>query len=208
MPRLSKALQNVGCITHHANGDTDLIIVKTAAESARTSTTVLVGDDTDLLVLLCYHASEGGYDLYFRPEPKANARGARVWHMKKVKELLGKEVWRNLLFLHAITGCDTTSRLYGVGKATALKKFENVLHFKEQANVFSCHSAVSDVVSAGEKALVSLFGGKPGVGLNALRHQRYFEKLPSKTSHIEPQNLPPTAAAAQFHSLRVYLQVK
>ena len=40
---LSKALQNVGCITHHANGDADLLIVKTAVESARTSTTVLVG---------------------------------------------------------------------------------------------------------------------------------------------------------------------
>ena len=205
---LSKTLQHVGCVTHHANGDADLLIVKTAVESARTSTTVLVGDDTDLLVLLCYHASEDGYDLYLRPEPKANARGARVWHMKKVKEQLGKEVCRNLLFLHAITGCDTTSRLYGVGKATALKKSENVLHFKEQANVFSCHSTVSDVVTAGEKALVSLFGGKPGIGLNALRYQRYFEKLASKTSHIEPQNLPPTAAAARFHSLRVYLQVK
>ena len=205
---LSEALQNVGCITHHANGDADLLIVKTAVESARTSTTVLVGDYTDLLVLLCYHASEDGYDLFFRPEPKANTRDARVWHMKKVKEQLGKELCRSLLFLHAITGCDTTSRLYGVGKATALKKFENALHFKEQANVFSCHSAVSDVVTAGEKALVSLFGGKPGLGLNALRYQRYFEKLASKTSHIEPQNLPPTAAAARFHSLRVYLQVK
>ena len=67
---LSKALQNIGCIT----------------QMMTTSITVLVGDDTDLLVLLCYHASEQGYDLYFRPEPKANARGSRVWHMKKFKE--------------------------------------------------------------------------------------------------------------------------
>ena len=212
MLHVSKAPQNVGCITHHANGDADLLMVTptflTAVESARTSTTVLFGDDTDLLVLLCYHASGDGYDLYFRPEPKANARGARPWHVKKVKEQLGKEVCRNLLFLHAITGCDTASRLYGVGKASALKKFENVLHFKEQANVFSCHSAVSDVVTAGEKAFVSLFGGKPGVCLNALRYQRYFKKLASRTSHIEPQSLPPTAAASRFHSLRVYLQVK
>ena len=124
-----------------------------------------------MLVLMCYHAPKGGYDLYFRPGPKANKRGARIWHMKKVKEQLGKEVCKNLLFLHAITGCDTTSRLYGVGKAIVQKKFENVLSFKEQANVFSCHIAVSDIVTAGEKALVSLFGG---------------EKLASKTPHIEP----------------------
>lgn len=58
---LSKALQNVGCITHHANGDADLLIVKIAVESARTSTMVLDEDDTDLLVRLCYHASEDGY---------------------------------------------------------------------------------------------------------------------------------------------------
>lgn len=185
---LSQALQNAGCVTHQSNGDADLLIVKTAVESARTKTTVLVGDDTDLLVLLCYHASEDGCDFYFRPEPKANARGARFWHMKKVKDQLGREVCRNLLFLHAMTSCDTTSRLYQVGKATALKKFENVHCFREQANTFSCHSAVSDVVAAGEKAL---FGGKPRVGLDSLRYQRYFEKLAAKTSHIrQPQNLP------------------
>ena len=164
--------------------------MKIAVESARTKTTVLVGDDTDLLVLLYYHASENGCDLYFRPEPKANARRARVWHMKRVKDQLGREVCRNLLFLHAMTGCDTASRLYGVGKATALKKFENVPCFREQANTFSCHSALSDVVAAGDEALVALLGGKPGVGLDSLRYQRYFEKLATKTSYIQPQNLP------------------
>ena len=59
---LREARQNVGCVTHHANGDADPLIVKTALQSARTNTTVLVGADTDLLVLLCYHASEDGYD--------------------------------------------------------------------------------------------------------------------------------------------------
>ena len=32
--------------------------------------TVLVGDDTDLLVLLCYHANLDSCDIFFRPEPK------------------------------------------------------------------------------------------------------------------------------------------
>ena len=41
---LSKALQNEECIAYHTNGDADLLIVKTAVESARTSTMVLVGD--------------------------------------------------------------------------------------------------------------------------------------------------------------------
>ena len=121
-----------------------------------------------MLVHLCYHASKDGSDLYFRPETKANLRGERVWHIKKVKEQLVKEVCRNLLFCHAVTCCNTTSRLYGVGKATALKIFENLRHFKALAKVFNSHSTVYDIVRVSEKAVVSLFGGKPGVGLNAL----------------------------------------
>ena len=36
--------------TYHAEGDAGVLIVKTAVESARERNTVLVGDDTDLLV--------------------------------------------------------------------------------------------------------------------------------------------------------------
>ena len=112
-------------------------------------------------------------------------------------------------FLHAVTEWDAISRLYGAGKATNQKKFENVLHFKEQKLTSSAVILLfSDVVSAGEKPLVSLFHGKPGLGLNPLRYQRYFENLAAKTSLIEPQNLYPTAEAARFHSLRIYAQVK
>ena len=44
------------CQTKHARVDADVLIVKTAIASASTANTVLVGDDTDLLILLCYHA--------------------------------------------------------------------------------------------------------------------------------------------------------
>lgn len=204
---LSQFLKKSNCTTYHADGDADVLIVKTAVESARERTTVLVGDDTDLLVLLCFYTHPDGYDLFFKPEPKANSR-RRVWNMKKVKEQLGFNVCRDILFLHAISGCDTTSRPYGIGKAGALKKYVNSQHFREQAKVFDLPSSLDDVVAAGEEALVSLYGGKPGEKLDTLRHQRYCEKLATKSSQIQPQNLPPTSAAAKYHSQRVYLQVK
>jgi len=75
------------------------------------------------------------------------------------------------------------------------------------ANVFSCSSAVSDVVNEGEKALVSPICDKPGLGLIALRYQCYFEKRPTKTSHIEPQSLSPPKAA-DFLPSCIYLQAK
>ena len=129
---------------------------------------------------------------YFKPEPKANSR-RRVWNMKKVKE---HDVCHDLLFLHAILGCDTTSRVHGIGKAAALKKYANSLNFREQAKVFNSPSTVDDIVVAGENALVSLYGGKPGEKLYCMRYQRYCEKVTTNSSQIQPQNLPPTSAAA------------
>ena len=44
---LSRFLQEENCPTYHAEGNADVLIVKTAVESARERNTVLVGDDTD-----------------------------------------------------------------------------------------------------------------------------------------------------------------
>ena len=60
---------------------------------------------------------------------------------------------------------------------------------------------------AGEKALVCLYGGASDEGLNTLRYQNFCEKVAKSTSHVEPQTLPPTAAAAEYHNLRVYYQI-
>ena len=75
--------------------------------------------------------------------------------------------FHDLLFLHVILGCDTTSRVHGIGKAAALKKYANSLHFREQAKDFNSPSTVDDIMVAGENALVSLYGGKPGKKLDA-----------------------------------------
>ncbi|CAH3108670.1 unnamed protein product, partial [Porites lobata] len=71
---LSRFLQEDNCPTYHAEGDADVLIVKTAVESAKERNTVLVGDDTDLLVLLCFYTRSDSFDFYFKPEPKENPR--------------------------------------------------------------------------------------------------------------------------------------
>ena len=59
------------CKVYHASGDADVMIVhyKKAVELARVADTVLVGDDTDLLVL-CYHACLESHNTFFKSEPK------------------------------------------------------------------------------------------------------------------------------------------
>ncbi|CAM1309852.1 Uncharacterised protein r2_g2002 [Pycnogonum litorale] len=132
---LGTKLRAQNCQTHHAAGDADLIVQK-AMESAATTDTVLIGDDTDLLILLIYHTNLKSCDLFFQPEPKKNVKKPRVWNMKSVKQQLGPDVSQHIFFMHALLGCDTTSQVYGIGKGASLKKFKTSAHFREQANVF------------------------------------------------------------------------
>ena len=120
------------------------------------------------------------------------------------------KVCDNLLFIHAILGCDSTSCLFGLWKGLALKKGRTDSDFLKQAKVFSQSKervGKGTIIAAGEKALVSLYWGDKDESLNMLRHRRFCEKVSKATSPVEPQTLPPTSAAVKFHSLRMFYQM-
>ena len=66
----------------------------------------------------------------------------------------------------------------------------------------------NDVIEAGERAITNLFGGNPEESLDKLRYQIFHRKVASSTCAVQPRTLPPSSAAAQYHSLRVYHQVQ
>ena len=114
-----------------------------------------------------------------------------------------------MLFAHAILGCDTTSRVFSMGKGLALKHIRSDKHFITQAEVFLQENAtLSDISSAGEAALVRLYTGAVGDTLDKLRLLRFHQKVATSTRFVQPENLPPTPSAAKYHSLRVYRQVQ
>lgn len=108
------------------------------------------------------------------------------------------------------TGCDTTSRLHGLGKGTALAK----LHYGDQAfkavsDVFyNSKDIPAQVYAAGESAMCILYGGSDSDKLDDLRYSLFEKKVAKATTFVRPHDLPPTSAAAIHHSLRVYLQVQ
>lgn len=75
---LGNNLQHSGCSTIHAEGDSDLLIVHAAIQSSRSITIVLVGDDTDLLFLLCHHAEMNANELFFNLSPSKGRRQGRL----------------------------------------------------------------------------------------------------------------------------------
>jgi len=116
---ISACLKQKGCHVVQAEGDADVDIVKAAVTMSTFKSTTLIGEDTDLLILLLYHGKMDSKELYFRSDKgKPN-----VYNIKVLKQLLGDDVCTDLLFAHAFTGCDTTSRIFGVGKKFLCSKY-------------------------------------------------------------------------------------
>ena len=115
-----------------------------------------------------------------------------------------------LLSLHAVTGYDTTSRPFGIGKPAALKKLLKLQEMKEVAVTFLRNEDVTldTIVSVGEKALSILYVGRANQTLDDLRNQSFCTKVAVGTSFVQTHTLPPTSSNAKFHSLRVYFQVQ
>ena len=210
---LADNLERSGCLVVHARADADLLITQNAIAAAHkdpNKQVVLVADDTNILLLLCWHCSTSTPSVYFRSEPRQGQKKAsRCWNIAVMQTMLGTEICSNILFMHALLGSDTTSSLYGIGKKVGLKLMSTNQLFLEQAKVFSRrNSNRSEIITAGEKALVSVYKGGAGDTLDMLRWQRFHQRVGSSTSSVQPEVLPPTSAAAAYHSLRVYLQVQ
>ena len=64
---------SVNCCVFHARDDADVLIVKTTIDNAKKSKTVLVGEDTDLLILLCYYANLKHFDILFKSDQSSRS---------------------------------------------------------------------------------------------------------------------------------------
>ncbi len=141
--------------------DADLLIAQTAVQPAATKNTFFVADDTELVILLCYYTDPDGFDLFMEFSTRRTTKKNRIWDIKVTQSELGANICNNILFIHAILGCDTTSRLYGLGKELLLKRFTSSALFRDKAEqLCKKDAAVDDVIDAGEAKLVCLYCGK------------------------------------------------
>mgnify|MGYP000119659721 CR=1 FL=1 len=129
------------------------------------------------------------------------------WDTHKLQKHLGADVCQNILFIHAILGCDTTSKVYGFGKCVGLKLFKKCESFRSVASVFNMFPDMVSkeyVIQYGEQALVFLYKGTLGQSVNNVRLSSFVEKVAKTSMYIDPKQLPPTSDAEIFHSLHVY----
>ena len=67
-------LEDNHCKAPHAETDADVLIATTAIASSQQDDTVLVGDDTDLLIVLCARVKTSPYRIFFHPEPRSYSK--------------------------------------------------------------------------------------------------------------------------------------
>ena len=67
---LGQDLEAAGCKVFYASADADVLIVQKALESSDVQDTILVGDDTNLLVLAIYHSKNSTNKLIFAQTKK------------------------------------------------------------------------------------------------------------------------------------------
>jgi hypothetical protein len=207
--QLMQHLIAAGMNVDQAAGDADCLIVDTALQAARIGAPVtLVANDTDILVMLLYHFDATIMaDIVLHMEMTKQAPVRKV-SVRALASSLGSDATRRLLVIHAISGCDTTSALFGHGKGTAFKAL--VKCQLKLTEVVGCPGAKQeDIIAAGLQLMVMLYGGKVGDSLNQLRYHAYMSTVASTSIKLPPlpERLPPTENAAKFHIMRTHLQV-
>ena len=117
---LGAALEEVGHHVTHSQGDADTLIVSTALDIAKCGRKVtVVADDTDVLVLLMYHWNNEMADIFFQSEAKKDKTNTvPLYSIEDLTLSLGNTLKVLILFIHAWSGCDTTSSTYGMGKTS------------------------------------------------------------------------------------------
>lgn len=202
---LTHYLREDGQIVYHGNGDADTLIAQCALQYADQGHEVyVVADDTDVLVLLMYHWKYSMGELYFFSE---TGRKRNIWKISDLVNQAGPVVASHLLFLHAWSGCDTTSATFGQGKVSIVKRLKQCDEIQDISELMMKRDVTTEQIGeAGARLFVIMYGGKETDCLNALRYAKYMEMVTS-TKKIDPHKLPPTERAAHYHSLRVHLQV-
>ena len=90
-----------------------------------------------------------------------STKKTHVWSVIFTNQQLNAEVTENLLFGHALMGCDTTLCLHGLGKGMILKKLQNSKDLQNFGQIFNEGGKEQDeVIRAGEKALLLLYSNK------------------------------------------------
>ena len=180
---------------NHEEADTKMMVFALREDTD----VVIVARDTDVLILMIY--------IYAKRKITSNLymkyAAGKYANIGKIVEYLGIDLSLKLVHIHAVTGCDTTSYFYGVGKMKVLNKC------KKEPKLLSLLNdlGAADGLPAQYKDIVEFirtacYAGTRGESLVETR-VRLYQKQKVKTS----QSLPPDPDSMKQAVLRINHQL-
>ena len=132
---------------------------------------VVVGTDTDLLVMLVAQATTD-MDLYML----CSTNPTTLYRVHEIQESLGKTS-QHLMVLHAITGCDIVSAVYCHGKCKAFNLVHNKKQYDQLKTFTNADSTHQQVQEAGESFLLKLYDAPDCASLDEFRYIAYKQTV-------------------------------
>ena len=91
--------------------------------------------------------------------------------MSEIANKLGSTICESLPASHALTGCDSTSSLYRIGKKSAFTKLENNAESLKDLSKLGLSECLEEILPSARKYALLLYGQKKGPWKN-LRNPR------------------------------------
>lgn len=205
---LIKELNNANITTKQAIGDADVLIIETAIEKSEKNTAVVVGEDIDLLVILIGPTQSNHREIFFKKIGKGNVE-TRLYSSNSFNKY--SHCKEHILFLHAFTGCDTTSAFYKKGKLQIIKMFEKHPDLHKSAEVLQKNCPPNVLCDHRIRILLALYNASEASESESnIDNYRYTQVIKATRLNrpVQLSSLPPTSAAAQQHIFRVYFQIQ
>ena len=152
---------------------------------------IVVAQDIDILVLLCYYRPQDCVNLYLQ------AGCDNIFDISLI-QIADRE---DILFKYRWSGNDTVSYIYG---HTKISIYKNKYPSSLVTSFTNIDSSEKEIQKLGVKAMQITYG----CGDVPLNHMCFlkFQKQASK-GKVDPDRLPPTENATQQHALRAHHQI-
>ena len=124
---ISEAFIDKGINVKHAFADADELIASTVIQKAMHQNVCLIGEDTDLIVLIWQKWSSQCNAVTVQTRQ-------RIWNIQALVESNSFQSF--ICLVHAFLGCDTTSRIFSIGKNKVLKDPDLCRTFAKEAEIF------------------------------------------------------------------------
>ena len=187
-------------ITHE---EADVIITNQVVQLAKagSSSIKVVCDDTDVFVLLVYFYIKENLSCDLTMVGTSSGRTAVDIKATSVKH---SDIACELLPAHVLSGCDTVSQLYGIGKGKVLKTLKSNYSLDKLGVL---QEPIEEVINQATLFMTACYGCVD-TDMTAARVKVWAAKLGNKrlTSAPPLMSLPPTSDSFQKHVYRAHYQ--